>query len=342
MKTVDSTPEISSAPSSLQETFCVVPSANTAASTFDTSSALPSPPPHPAAITASRRTIADRLPFLRMRWSFRLALLASLVAITGVIMPVALSAAGSSSPGAGIPDEWSGEWPAQLMETTGATPLGTLVWREIRYEEGIALVGKNFGGKVFTGCPSDGRTRFFRGRYVQGGELIGCTRGDDGTELTGRFNGNETFRSSDFTIKLKGRSPSFFFGEYVEDDGGQTVDWCGTRTRVIAFPDTQAGTDYVAPTVRMRSATAKAGSLARLRFTVRDKSPTVRVDLIVISGKKALTNLTLPAARADGHIHTKTWRVPASARGKKLRVCAAALDRSGNMSGRSCAALTVT
>jgi hypothetical protein len=271
-----------------------------------------------------------------MRWSIRLALLASLVAITGVIMPVALSAASSSS-AAGIPDEWSGEWPAQLMEKTGATPLGTLVWREIRYEEGIALVGKNFGGKVFTGCPTDGKTRFFRGRYVQGGELIGCTRGDDGTELTGRFNGNETFRSSDFTIDIKGRNPSFFFGEYVEDDGGLTVDWCGTRTRVITFPEAPAGTDYVAPRVSMRSARAKVGSLARLRFTVRDKSPTVRVDLTVIAGNKALANLTLPAARADGRVHTKTWRVPAKARGKKLRVCAAALDRAGNVSGRSCA-----
>lgn len=276
-----------------------------------------------------------------MRWPARLALLASLVAITGVIMPVALSAASSSSPAAGIPDEWSGEWPAQLMEKTGATPLGTLVWREIRYEEGMALVGKSFGGKVFTGCPADGKTRFFRGRYVQGGELIGCTRGDDGTELTGRFNGNETFQSSDFTIRIERRSPSFFFGEYVEDDGGLKVDWCGTRTRIITFPDKPAGTDYVAPRVSMRSAKAKAGGLARLRFSVRDKSPTVRVDLTVIAGKKAIANLTLPSAKADGRVHTKTWRVPASARGKKLRVCAAALDRAGNVSGRSCAALTL-
>ena len=92
----------------------------------------------------------------------------------------------------------------------------------------------------------------------------------------------------------------------------------------------------------MRSAKGKVGGLVRLRFTVRDASPTVRVDLTVIAGGKALANLSLPAAKADGAVRTKTWRVPATARGKKLRVCAAALDRAGNVSGRSCARLTVT
>jgi len=273
--------------------------------------------------------------------SFHLALVVGLVVLTAMIMPTALGAASQAASPA-IPDEWSGEWPAQLMEKTGATPLGTLIWREIRYEDGMALVGKDFGGRPFTGCPADGKTRFFRGRYVQGGSLIGCTRGDDGTELVGRFDGNETFQSSDFTIRITGRSPSFFFGEYVEDDG-ITVDWCGIRTRVITLPDRPDGSvDYVAPKVSMRSAKGKVGGLVRLGFTVRDASPTVRVDLAVIAGGKALANLSLPAAKTDGSLRTKAWRVPASARGKKLRVCAAALDRAGNVSSRSCARLTVT
>jgi hypothetical protein len=256
-------------------------------------------------------------------------------------MPAASTAAADAG-GDGIPDEWSGEWPAQLMEPAGATPLGTLVWREIRHEEGIALVGRNFGGKPFTGCPADGRTRFFRGRYVQGGRLIGCTRGADGTELVGRFDGNETFRSSDFTIEITGRNPSFFFGEYVEDDGGRRVDWCGLRKRVIALAEAKEGADYEAPAVAMRPATGRAGGIAALRFTVRDASPTVRVDLTVISGGKALANLSLPSAKADGSVLTRRWRVPTTARGKRLRVCVAALDRAGNVSGRSCARLTVT
>jgi hypothetical protein len=261
------------------------------------------------------------------------------LAVIAVIMPAA-SGAAAGQHAAEIPDLWSGEWPAKLMETTGATPLGTLVWREIRHEEGLALVGKNIGGKPFTGCPADGRTRFFRGRYVQGGSLVGCTRGEDGKELVGRFDGNETFRSSDFTIRIT--APEFFFGEYVEDDGGRTVDWCGTRTRVIQLPDAQGQADLFAPQVRMRAAAAKAGSLARLRFSVRDASPTVRVDLTVIAGGTAIGNVSLAAARADGRLITKTWRVPRTARGKSLRVCAAALDRAGNISGRSCARLTVT
>jgi F-type H+-transporting ATPase subunit alpha len=268
-----------------------------------------------------------------MRWSIRLALLALSVAAIGVIMPGTPGAAPPAA-NASIPDQWSGEWPAQLMETTGLTPLGTLVWREIRYEDGMGLVGKDYGGRLFTGCPTDGKTRFFRGRYVQGGSLIGCTRGDDGTELVGRFDGNETFRSSGFTIRITGRNPSFFVGEYVEDDG-ITVDWCGTRTRIIDLPDTPSGSvDYTAPRVSIRSAKATVGGLARLRFSVRDASPTVRVDLSVIAGDKAVANLSLPAARADGRLTTKTWRVPRAVRGKKLRVCVAALDRSGNVSGR--------
>ncbi len=276
-----------------------------------------------------------------MRRSVRLALLGGSALLIAVIMPVTLGVAAPSA-SLSIPDEWSGEWPAQLMEKEGNTPLGTLVWRAIRYEEGMAMVGRNFGGRVFTGCPTDGNTRFFRGRYVQGGKLIACTRGVDGTELVGRFDGNESFRSGGFTIDITGRSPSFFIGDYVEDDG-VTVDWCGVRARVIALPDRPDGTaDFTAPTVVVRAAKARGGGVARLRFSVRDASPTVRVDLSVIAGGKALANLSVPAAKADGSLHTRTWRIPAKARGKKLRVCAAALDRAGNVGARSCASLTVT
>jgi hypothetical protein len=276
-----------------------------------------------------------------MRTSVRLLVLGCTLVLTVVIVPAALAAAPATS-AAAIPDEWSGEWPSQLMEETGNTPLGTLVWRSIRYEDGMALVGKKFGGRVFAGCPADGNTRFFRGRYVQGGTLIACTRGADGTELVGRFDGNETFRSGGFTISITGRSPSFFFGEYVED-GGVTVDWCGLLERVITLPEGRVGVaDFTAPAVKVRAAKARAGSFAKLSFTVRDASPSVRFDLSVIAGGKALTNVTLRSARADGSLRTVAWRVPASLRGKKLRVCAAALDRSGNVSGRSCARLTVT
>jgi hypothetical protein len=228
------------------------------------------------------------------------------------------------------------------MEKAGPTPLGTLVWRAIRYEDGMALVGKNFGGRPFTGCPTDGTTRFFRGRYVQGGNLIACTRGADGTELHGRFDGNETFRSGGFTIRITGRSPSFFFGDYVEDDG-ITVDWCGLLERAISLPEGRVGvSDFTAPTVKMRAAMGHVGKKTSLRFSVSDASPTVRVDLSVIAGGKALANMSVRSVKANGSLRTFRWRVPASLRGKKLRVCGAALDRAGNVGGRSCARLTVT
>ena len=61
-------------------------------------------------------------------------------------------------------------------------PLGTLKWRQIRHEDGVALIGRNFGGKLFEGCSTDPSTLFFRGSYVEGGDLVACTTGADGQD----------------------------------------------------------------------------------------------------------------------------------------------------------------
>jgi len=100
--------------------------------------------------------------------------------------------------------------------------------------------------------------------------------------------------------------------------------------------------DFTAPAVKVRKARARVGGLAKLRFSARDESATVRIDLSVSAGGKALANLTVPKAKANGSLRTLTWRVPAAARGKKLRVCGAALDPAGNVGARSCARLIVT
>lgn len=258
----------------------------------------------------------------------------------GAIVPVA-HGAGHAPALAVVPDLWSGEWPSQLMSTEGSTPLGTLVWRAIRHEEGMALVGKRFGGAPFVGCPADGRTRFFRGRYVEGGELIACTRGADGAELVGRFNGNDTFRSGSFTIRITADNPRFFFGDYVEDDGITTA-WCGILERALALPEGVVGvTDFTAPTLRVMPGAARAGASAQLRFSVRDESDTVRVDLSVHRGAKVLTRLSVKSVSANGAARSAAWRVPRGTSGS-LRVCAAALDRTGNTSPRQCTRLTVT
>ena len=157
------------------------------------------------------------LPFGAMR---RLLVVVSCVAAVLAFAPAALA-----TPDDGLPDIWSGSWEAELMPEE--TPLGTLTWRPISYAEGVAYVGKHFGGRAFEGCPADGRSRFFRGRYQVGGDLIACTSGEAANTLVGRFDGNDILRSGSFTVTMvEFGDEAEFLGQYFEDDG-ITVDWCG-------------------------------------------------------------------------------------------------------------------
>ena len=265
-----------------------------------------------------------------------------LVALTGVIVPAA-TGAGAATPGeAGLPDLWSGIWPAQLMEDGGktVTPLGTLTWKPIRYEDGLSVIGKNFGGQAFTGCPDDGRTRFFRGHYMEGGDLIACTRGEDTKELVGRFNGREDFRSGSFVVKMI--ADGFFLGKY-DEDGGITTTWCGNLKQRLVFTPVKGETiDTSAPTLRFGvPLKAKVGSKVPLTLAARDNAKAASVDISMLKGSKALVRLNGVVVRPDGTPRIVAWKVPRSARGK-LRVCAAAFDRAGNASSRKCVRLTVT
>jgi predicted secreted protein len=259
----------------------------------------------------------------------------------GVIVPAASGSGAVKSGDAGLPDLWSGIWPAQLMDDGGgATPLGTLTWKAIRYEDGAAAMGKNFGGQPFTGCPDDGRTRFFRGHYVEGGDLIACTRGEDTKELVGRFNGREDFRSGSFVVKML--TTGFFLGRY-DEDGGITTKWCGELKQRFVVSSAGGGlVDTTAPTLRFGApARAKAGAPVLLTIAARDNSSAASVDISVLKGPKALTRMNAVAVRPNGAAKVVSWRVPLSAKGK-LRICAAAFDRAGNASNRKCVRLTVT
>lgn len=264
-----------------------------------------------------------------------------MVALTGVIVPSAVGAGGATPGEAGLPDLWSGIWPARLMsDDGGATPLGTLTWKPIRYEDGIALTGQKFGGEAFTGCPDDGRTRFFRGHYMEGGDLIACTRGEDTKELVGRFNGREDFRSGSFVVRMV--SNGFFLGRY-DEDGGITTKWCGDlKQRLVFAPSATETVDIAAPTLRFRApARVKAGANVRLLLAAKDDSRAASVDVSLLRGAKALKRLNGVAVRPDGTVKAVSWRVPKTAKGT-LRVCAAAFDPSGNASNRTCVRLTVT
>ena len=230
----------------------------------------------------------------------------------------------AASPDDGLPDLWSGSWAAELMPDE--TPLGTLTWRPISYEEGIAYVGKNFGGRTFEGCPADGRTRFFRGKYHVGGDLIGCTVGEEANTLVGRFNGNDILRSGSFTVTMQdaeeGEAPEFL-GQYFED-GGITTDWCG---------DFEAGTapkvlgDTAAPILDTLTA-RRAGRTATVRFQTWDESPSVRVEVQVRRAGRVLAK-TIVTARGTGVTKTARLRLPSRATGP-LTAWVRARDASGN------------
>jgi hypothetical protein len=249
----------------------------------------------------------------------RTLLLALCAALGLAIVP----GGGAAAPDDGLPDRWSGAWPAQLMPD--AVALGTLTWRPISYEEGQAWVGKSFGGNTFEGCPADGRTRFFRGSYHVGGDLIGCTVGEDARTLVGRFDGNELLRSGSFTITLirEGAEP-LFFGQYFEDHG-VTTDWCGVLEANSRPPD--ATRDTAAPLVDLLTA-RRSGRTATVRFRAYDEAPTLRVEVQVRRAGRVVAR-SVVNARGDGSARTARLRLPAGVRGA-LTVSVRARDSVGN------------
>jgi hypothetical protein len=259
--------------------------------------------------------VTGALPFSQMRRTLLLVLCA---AAALVLVP----GGSAASPDDGLPDLWSGAWPAQLMP--GATPLGTLTWRAISYEEGRAYIGKSFGGLPFEGCPADGRTRFFRGKYHVGGDLIGCTVGEEGRTLVGRFDGNDILQSGSFTVTLirDGAEP-LFFGQYFEDNG-ITTDWCGVLEAGSRPP---TATDTAAPIVDLLTA-RRSGRTATVRFRAYDEAATVRVEVQVRRAGRLVAR-TIVTAGGTGALRIAKLRLPAGVRGP-LTVSLRARDTLGN------------
>jgi hypothetical protein len=247
-------------------------------------------------------------------------------------VPSALHADNGLQGDRGLPDLWSGIWPANLLNADGTeTPLGTLTWKPIRYAEGVALIGKDFGGRAFEGCPEDGRTRFFRGFYVEGGDLIGCTRGESADVLVGRFNGRLELRSGSFEVTML--EPDEFLGKYFED-GGITTDWWGALQERLSLGNVPVDADYTAPELTMRlPKLVSAGATLKLRLAAKDAGASVRADITVRSGAKRLARVQRVALAPTGAPRIVSLKLPRSARGT-LGVCVAATDGAGNESSR--------
>ena len=234
---------------------------------------------------------------------------------------------------AGIPDLYSGSWPAKLMPSNDA--VGTITWVPVSEEWGRGILNEPWGGAPFTNCPGPGQTRFFLGRYGTGGKLIGCTIGPDGKELHGRYDGaGGEFRPGSFDISIvtpPGVAEQEFEGVYVED-GGITTEWCGEL-----IPSTRP--DLVAPTVRALPSLGRAGKAVRLRFAASDDRTFARVKLTVETRSgKVVGSVTTPMRRVAGQPSWALWHPRRRLEGTFVLV-ARAWDRYDNESARSTSTL---
>jgi hypothetical protein len=246
------------------------------------------------------------------------------------ILAVGLLAAAPAQ--AGIPDLYSGSWPAKLMPSNEA--LGTITWRTVTEEWGRAALNQPWGGAPFTNCPDSGQTRFFLGHYGTGGRLIACTIGSDGRELHGRYDGaGGEFRPGSFDVSIvtdPGDKEQEFEGVYVED-GGITTDWCGEL-----IPSSRP--DVEAPHVTALKSFGRSGKPVRLRFAASDDRGQVRVQLIVKRAGKVVGSVTTALRRVDGQPTSALWRPRRRLRGTFVLIVRA-WDQYGNRSTRSVSTL---
>jgi hypothetical protein len=255
------------------------------------------------------------------------------ITVLSILVVGLLAAAPAAAPAqAGIPDLYSGSWPAKLMPDN--TPLGTITWRPMTEEWGRGSLNQPWGGAPFTSCPGPGQTRFFLGLYGTGGRLIACTVGSDGRHLHGRYDGaGGEFRPGSFDVSIvtdPQEKEQEFEGVYIED-GGITTEWCGEL-----IPSTRP--DVLAPHVRALPSFGRSGKAVRLRFSASDDRDIVRVRFTVKRAGKILAALYSTSRRVDGTPSSLLWRPRKRLRGT-FTWCARAWDRYDNRSARSCSTL---
>ena len=280
------------------------------------------PPPQPErSASVPKAATAVRYPRVRMRK-------------IGALFILGLGLFAAAPAQAGIPDLYSGSWPAKLMPSN--EPVGTITWVPVSEEWGRGVLGQPWGGAPFTNCPPKGQTRFFLGRYGTGGKLIACTIGADGRELHGRYDGaGGEFRPGSFDVSIvtgPQDTKQEFEGVYVED-GGITTDWCGEL-----IPSTRP--DVLAPRVTALASFARAGKPVRLRFSASDDRNVVRIAVTIKRAGKTIASISSGFRRVNGAPASLLWRPRRRLRGAftfSVRV----FDRYGNASRLSSAALHI-
>lgn len=101
--------------------------------------------------------------------------------------------------------------------------------------------------------------------------------------------------------------------------------------------------DVYPPVPRALPAKASRGRNARLEYTVYDDSGRSREEVRVYGAKLTLLAvLRDPFEPAEGGVDSVLWRAPKSLKARQLKFCVVAIDRAGNQSRASCAALRIT
>jgi hypothetical protein len=103
--------------------------------------------------------------------------------------------------------------------------------------------------------------------------------------------------------------------------------------------------DVRPPTARALATTGRLGTKGQLPFRISDNSGRARA-LVRVDGAQyalfATLSMPLKHVRAHGSLQHVPWRIPVTIGAGKFKFCVLALDKNGNSSLTSCAALTIT
>jgi hypothetical protein len=128
--------------------------------------------------------------------------------------------------------------------------------------------------------------------------------------------------------------------------GGSSADALTSTAATAVQKLTAAGAlrsrDIRPPQVYAQPASAKRGSIVRLKYSVLDDSERTREVIRISAGNAIKAVLRAPMRTAVYQKpHSASWRVPKSLKRGTLRFCIVATDPSGNRNAPACTPLTV-
>jgi len=150
-----------------------------------------------------------------------------------------------------------------------------------------------------------------------------------------------TFKASDVGLTPTSGFDVFVYG-YGQGAADTAPDIRTVNYQVVAgTARPPLGPDTRAPLDEAVKSTGTHGKTARLRFTSADGRGETAETIHVFKGKKVLKTIKFGLADTNPFFgYYVGWKVPKKVKGK-LRFCVQSVDRAGNKSNTSCAALTI-